>query len=134
MKQDTQFRVFFLMVGIIGIVLTILTIVNAVQTGRKDLLLASITVISIIIFFIFVRMMIVFKYVIYDTKEYLSNFLATMVLPLFTIVGIGFIITGSITLSTGNSTDSLPYLISTLVSLVIFIGWYAHVSIQLEQY
>ena len=37
------------------------------------------------------------------------------------LLGIGFFFTGIITSSTGNSTDSLPYLISAVVSVALFI-------------
>ena len=55
---------------------------------------------------------------------YLYDILTWLIIATCIVLALGFFITGMITASTGHSTDSLPYVISAVVSFaVLMLGW-----------
>ena len=108
--------------SIISVIVGFIWTASTGRSGQRVYLGSALISMSVLVCLVYLTV-----YAHTDKEAYtLFDYLTYITAELVIFLGIGFFITAMITLTTGNSTDSLPYLISAVISIAYLILWNAY--------
>ena len=113
------FAIAVVIMTIIAVIVGVVWTASTGQSGQRVYLWSALIGMSVflLLWYIFFSVAIV--------KFHLMSIVYLIIIPLVIVLGIGFFITGMIHPGTGHNTDSLPYLISAVISIAVIIFGYA---------
>ena len=128
-KTDRYTNLAFVVVilAIIAVIVGVIWTASTGRSGQRVYLGSALISMSVLVCLVYLTVYAHTDKEHTDKEAYtLFDYLTYITAELVIFLGIGFFITAMITLTTGNSTDSLPYLISAVISIAYLILWNAY--------